>query len=196
MAFPTSPVDGQKYTTSLGSVYEYVAADNKWIKAGIDLGVTGPAGDSGATGLQGETGSQGINGDTGPQGLTGLHLGITGVMNIVFDGGGAEVTSGIKADVNIPFSMNLYQWRLTAGQTGSLLVGLWKDSYDNFPPTSGDALHSGATGPSLDDEIKNQDTDLSDWDSTLVTPNDVLRVNVDSIETITFANLALFYTKS
>jgi len=31
MAFPTSPSNGDKYTTGFGTVYEYVAADDKWV---------------------------------------------------------------------------------------------------------------------------------------------------------------------
>jgi hypothetical protein len=31
MAVPASPIDGELYTTSLGVVYQYVAADDKWI---------------------------------------------------------------------------------------------------------------------------------------------------------------------
>jgi hypothetical protein len=88
MAFPTSPVDGQQYTTSLGTVYEYVAADDKWILVSTTLtgatgvqGVTGVAGTQGATGLQGETGLQGADGSAGAQGDTGVQ-GVTGLQGV------------------------------------------------------------------------------------------------------------------
>ena len=35
MSFPISPVDGQQYTNSLGTVYSYVAANNAWVISGI-----------------------------------------------------------------------------------------------------------------------------------------------------------------
>jgi len=31
MAFPTSPSNGDQYTNANGTLYEYVAADDKWV---------------------------------------------------------------------------------------------------------------------------------------------------------------------
>lgn len=82
MSFPISPSDGQRYTTSLGTVYEYVASDDKWVLATAEIGVTGAQGFTGlqgatgldgAQGIQGDTGIQGAQGDTGAQGETGVE---------------------------------------------------------------------------------------------------------------------------
>ena len=53
MAFPTTPNDGDTFETSLGAIYEYVAAEDKWVAFGTKRGATGAQGE---TGLPGPTG--------------------------------------------------------------------------------------------------------------------------------------------
>jgi collagen type VII alpha len=57
MAFPVSAASGTLYTNALGTVYQYIETDNKWVKYTVALGVTGG---QGVTGLAGETGIQGL----------------------------------------------------------------------------------------------------------------------------------------
>ena len=85
MSFPLNPTNGQQYTTSLGTIYQYVSLDNKWILVNQEIlgnqGVTGIQGQTGAQGAQGvtgATGTQGTQGQTGAQGFTGL--GVTGIF--------------------------------------------------------------------------------------------------------------------
>lgn len=137
MAFPTTPTDGQQYTTSLGTVYEYVSADDKWILSsntivgatgaqgpqgvtgaqGID-GVTGPQGPAGADGV---TGVQGIDGDTGPQGATGIQ-GETGAQGQ--DGSYSPTfnTNSMNSDLNVDLSNGYYQTIDVQTGAGTLYV--------------------------------------------------------------------------
>jgi hypothetical protein len=51
MSFPIGPSDLQLYTTPYGAVYQYSAAENKWLKYTMYLGVTGADGVQGVTGV-------------------------------------------------------------------------------------------------------------------------------------------------
>jgi collagen type VII alpha len=101
MSFPLTPVDGQQYTTNLGTRYQYSIAESKWIIVSQSLGVTGaqgntgtvgPAGSAGDTGLpgsQGQTGAGGTTGVKGDQGSTGIE-GLTGPVGLT----GAQGSKG------------------------------------------------------------------------------------------------------
>ena len=105
MAFPTSPSDGQEYTTALGTVYKYVEADDKWILVSSTLagvtgvqGETGLAGPAGATGVAGAAGAAGETGASGAAGATGL-AGAAGATGLAGAAGAAGETgaSGVGA---------------------------------------------------------------------------------------------------
>jgi len=197
MAFPTSPTDGQVYTTAFGSRYKYYSADNKWVKDGTLIGETGARGltGPGATGLQGETGLQGDTGPEGLQGVTGLDYGATGALSIVLDGGGATLETGLRGDVQVPFNISLDSWRLLGDPSGTLMIQLWKDTYANYPPTSADSITGGYTGPQFTGTNKNEESTLSGWTTTL-NSGDILRVNIADVSNVTNATLALNYHKN
>jgi len=129
MAFPTTPTDGQQYTTSLGTVYEYVSADDKWIlSSNTIVGATGPQGPQGVTGAQGidgvtgpqgpagadgVTGAQGIDGVTGPQGETGLFA-------YTSHDAGTFGTTGANFDSSNGLSQNVTL--VNGGETGVFYV--------------------------------------------------------------------------
>ena len=178
-------------------------------------GLTGAAGAAGATGAQGgaqgvtgvgTTGSQGqtgvqgqgvtgLTGVTGIQGLTGIQgvsQGATGAINVVIDGGGSAITTGPKADFCIPYRLKIDNWSVFSNETGSILLGVWKDTYANFPPVVGDAM--GTTGAWITAGIKNTGT-TANWGSPTGAAGDVVRVNVDSVATCTRVGLCLSYSK-
>ena len=93
--FPASPIDGQQYTTQLGTVYEFLQSENKWnIKSQIVTGVTGS---QGATGL---SGNNGTDGETGAQGATG-----TGVGYYYFGATGIEGNTGMVGPTGFSLPM-------------------------------------------------------------------------------------------
>lgn len=111
----------------------------------------------------------------------------------VIDGGGSEITTGIKGDLEIPFDCTITRATLIADQTGSIVIDIWKDTYANFPPTVADTITASAK-PTLSAATKSQDSTLTGW-TTAITAGDILRFNVDSITTITRVTLSLRVTK-
>jgi hypothetical protein len=98
------------------------------------------------------------------------------------DGGGSAITTGIVADVVVPFDMTITGWTILSDQTGSIVVDIWKDSYANYPPDVADTI-TGTEKPTLSSASKNQDNALSSW-TTAITAGDILRFNVDSAATV------------
>lgn len=112
-------------------------------------------------------------------------------MNLVIDGGGSAITTGVKLDVFIPNAITLTQATLLADQSGSIVLDLWVDSYANYPPTVADTITASAK-PTLSSAIKSQDSTLTGW-TTAIAAGSSLRVNVDSATTVTRVVLALKY---
>jgi hypothetical protein len=98
------------------------------------------------------------------------------------DGGGSAITTGIVADVIVPFGMTITGWTIISDQTGSIVVDVWRDSYANYPPDVADTI-AGTEKPTLSSASKNQDNTLSSW-TTSITAGDILRFNVDSAATV------------
>lgn len=106
-------------------------------------------------------------------------------VNVVIDGGGVAITTGIKLDAAMP-ACTITEARLLADQSGSIAVSLWKDSYSNFPPTVADLIDTF----SITTATKSEETGLS----LSVTAGDIIRFNVDSCTAITRATLELLIT--
>lgn len=104
--------------------------------------------------------------------------------------GTSEIADNAQAWICVPFACTISSWDLTADQSGSITIDVWKDTYANFPPTNADSITNGHE-PALSTAQKAQDTDLSDWSSVTITANDYLMFNVDSCTTITKAVLIL-----
>jgi hypothetical protein len=175
------------------ALFAYVTGMDAWVQisAGSLQGATG-------TGSQGITGA-GSQGFTGIQGVTGVSppavsVGATGLLNIIIDGGGEAISAGIKGDLSLPFDFYIDSWKIYAKETGSILFDIWKSNYSDFPPTSFNAMHVGATGPNIVAGIKNTAT-TSDWGSPTGAAQDVLRINVDSVSTVQLVSLMLNYHK-
>lgn len=121
-------------------------------------------------------------------------LGTNNAINIIIDGGGAALTTGVKLDVVVPFNCTITQSTLLADQSGSIVLDIWKDSYANYPPTVDDTITASAK-PTLSSAIKAQDSTLTGW-TTSITAGDTLRINIDSITTVTRVCLSLKVTRT
>lgn len=119
---------------------------------------------------------------------------LTAALHLTIHGGGSAITTGVKADVEVPYACTVTGWRLVADQSGSIVLDLWKDTYANFPPTVADTI-AGSEKPTLSSATKNEDTSLSTWTTTLA-KGDWLRVNVDSITTVTRVHLTLLVRRT
>ncbi len=114
-------------------------------------------------------------------------------IEVILDGAGAAIATGIKGDIEIPFAGTITAVRLLADVSGSIVIDLWKDTYANFPPVVGDSI-TAAAKPTISAATKSQDTTLTGW-TTSVAVGDIIRVNVDSCATITRCTLALTVTR-
>jgi len=161
-----------------------------------DQGATGPqgaTGEAGFTGSQGETGPVGVTG-SGATGVRGIEGGYTGTMNIIVEGGSSAISSGTKGNIRAPFDLTLQNWTVLAEETGTIYFNIYKGTYAAFPPSS--KMHPGLTGPHIVNGIKNQDLDISDWDTTSMGKGEIMRVEVDGSQSITNASLSFDFNKS
>lgn len=118
----------------------------------------------------------------------GLYVQQSGI-EVVIDGGGSAITTGVKGYLEVPFDCVITAWRIVSDVSGSIVVDVWKDTYANFPPVLADTITASAK-PTLSTAQKNQDTTLTGW-TTSLTDGDWLAFNVDSATTVTRVTLSL-----
>ena len=117
-----------------------------------------------------------------------------GSFGITIDGGGSAITTGVKGYITVPYNGTITGWDIFGDTTGSIVVDVWKDTFATFPPTVADTI-AGTEKPTLSSAVKNQDTNLTSW-TTSVTAGDIVGFNVDSATTVTRVNLIIYITKS
>ena len=115
-------------------------------------------------------------------------------IEIVIDGGGSELSTGVALDVEIPYNCTINGVKALANESGSVVVDIWKDTYANFPPTDADSITASAP-VTISTATKSEDTTLTGW-TTSLSEGDILRFNVDSVTTITRVTVSLDVTKS
>jgi hypothetical protein len=115
-------------------------------------------------------------------------------IEIVIDGGGVAITTGIKGDLVVPFACTINEATILADQSGSIVIDVWKDTYANYPPVVGDSITASAK-PTISSATKSQDATLTGW-TTSVSAGDTLRFNVDSCTSITRIVLVLKVTRT
>ncbi|MBA7623231.1 hypothetical protein ES703_30624 [subsurface metagenome] len=103
-------------------------------------------------------------------------------LEFIIDGGGAEITTGEKGHLGIPFDCTITRVRLLGDQSGDIKVDIWSDTYGNYPPTNADSI-CGGNEPEISSGTKYQDATLTGW-TTSLSEGKVLAFNVDSISTI------------
>jgi hypothetical protein len=108
---------------------------------------------------------------------------------IIIDGGGVAITTGVKLDIQVPFNCVVSTWTIGADQSGSIVLDLWLDTYANYPPTVADTM-TGSAKPTLSAAAKATSSTLTGW-TTSLTKGSWIRVNVDSVATVTRVNCSL-----
>ncbi len=125
-----------------------------------------------------------------------LGVDITSI-EVVIDGGGSTITTGVKLDVEVPFACTINRVTMLADQSGSIVVDIAKDTYANYPPTfggGGDSITASAK-PTITTATKSQDSTLTGW-TTSISAGDTLRFNVDSATTIQRVTVSLKVTRA
>lgn len=110
-------------------------------------------------------------------------------IEVVIDGGGILLTTGIKTDIEIGFAATISAWTLLADQSGSVVVNIWKDVYANYPPTVADKITASAP-PTISSATNAKSSTLTGW-TTSISAGDTLRFNIDSVTSIQRVTLAL-----
>jgi len=118
---------------------------------------------------------------------------VRGAIEFVIDGGGSEITDGIKGDLEIPFNCTIQRVTLLADVSGSIVVDIWVDTYALYAPTDADSITASAV-PTISSAIKSQDITLSGW-TTSLSAGSIIRYNVDSCTTITRCTVSLVVEK-
>lgn len=157
--------------------------------------VTLTAADVGAT--------ESVNGQTGVVTLTASDVGAADTNDArflrqrpitwVLNGGGSALTAGEKvtSDVQIPYAGIIQRWSVMApNEAGSIVVDIWKDVWANWPPTVADTI-TGTDKPTLAVARKAESVALTGWNLAIAT-GDILRLNVDSVATVTFVIVQLW----
>lgn len=104
-------------------------------------------------------------------------------LAVIVDGGGAEISTGVKAYVTIPFDCNLVAIRLLADQDGDVVVDIWADDFASYPPADADSI-TGGNEPELSGADTFEDTTFTSYTQTSFVAGDVLAVNIDSVADI------------
>lgn len=117
-----------------------------------------------------------------------------GAVIATFDGGSGFIPADTYCDVYVPFNFTITKATLLADVSSSAVIGVWKDTYGNYPPTVADSI-TGAAPPTLSSAIKSQDAVLTGW-TALVASGSTLRFNVNSVSGAKRLVLTLEGTKS
>jgi len=118
---------------------------------------------------------------------------LDGTIQASFGDGSAEITTGEKMWMAVPFDCEITGYTLLADQVGSITIDIWKDTYADYPPTDADSI-TAAAPPSMSSLIKAQGV-LTGW-TTSLSKGDILKFNVDSITTCTRVLLVLDITRA
>jgi len=116
-------------------------------------------------------------------------------IQIVIDGGGTVISTGLKGFVEVKTAGTITGWTIVGDVSGSIVVDVWKDTYANYPPVVGDAI-AGTEKPTISSAVKGQDLSLSTWSTTTITKGDWIGFNVDSATTVTRVTLSIRYTRN
>lgn len=118
----------------------------------------------------------------------------TGSIIVIIDGGGGNITPGIKCDIPLPFYCTITDVIILGDQVGSVVLDIWKNTYTNFPPIGANSI-TAAAEPTIVNDIKYRDVILSGW-NTICAAGDVLRLNLDSVSDFQRLTIAINLIKT
>lgn len=105
--------------------------------------------------------------------------------------GGSVLTTGQKKylDVFFPFACEIVSHEIVCDPSGSIVVDLWVDTGANHPPTVADTITASAK-PTISSATRATDSTLTGW-TKAIAAGKWMRINVDSVTSVTSAVLAL-----
>lgn len=117
-----------------------------------------------------------------------------GLLGISIDEG-AEIATGVKGELYIPYDATITAWTILADQPGEIQIDVWVAPFADYPPTVANSITNGvppalAGSPSL---IKAQGTpdDASPSWNKFIPAGSTMRFNVDSVSIIRRCSLVI-----
>lgn len=120
---------------------------------------------------------------------TAIAVGTLASFGVTIDGGSSAITTGEKTIISIPYNCTIKEWTLIADVQGSIVIDLWKSTFENYPPTVANTI-TGSDKPMLNNVIKNNSTALNGWNMEIAA-GDIIRFNVDSCTAVKKAILVI-----
>jgi hypothetical protein len=113
-------------------------------------------------------------------------------FTLTIDGGGGEITTGIKKDFRVPYDCTITGWTIFSsdGTSGSIVIDIWSTSYGYWPPLDASSITNGHE-PFITSSVQNRDLDIADWSGETLSEGDILRFNVDSVTSLKAITLFL-----
>lgn len=87
-------------------------------------------------------------------------------VTMTVDGGGSEITTNGVYYIKCPFAGTISGWEITATSTGEITFDVWKDSFNNFPPTLADSI-TGSEPPILTQQMRNSNYTIASWNTNI-----------------------------
>lgn len=109
-------------------------------------------------------------------------------LSITLEGFAQPVLAGNRGFVEFPFNATITSAKIFVDQATNATVDLWKTTYANYPPDSGDTICGGNKLTLSNAAIAT--SDLAGW-TTTITSGDILWVHVDSNSWATAMTIAL-----
>lgn len=117
-----------------------------------------------------------------------------GQIEIGIDGHGTQPQTGVRADLTIPYDLTITGWTVKGDVSGSVQVDIWKSTLAAYPPVDAGSI-TGSDPPRLSSALTAASTALTGWSPVLV-KGDCLRINLDSVSSLTRATVTLAFTKN
>lgn len=112
---------------------------------------------------------------------------------VVLYNNGAVLTPGVKGDLYFSVPSEINEVTLLADQVGSIVIDIWMDTIDNYPPDNSDSI-TGSLQPTLAVQAASRigfaQMFAAGW-TTGVPSGNTLRFNIDSVSTVTRVTVVL-----
>lgn len=117
----------------------------------------------------------------------------------VIDGGGLELTTGVKGYLQTPFACTIMQASLLADLSGDITVDVWRCTFAQFDagatfPTSADSI-TGSSQLTIVSTTHSLNTTLTGW-NTSIASGDILAFNLSSNFNMTRVTVTLLVQKN
>lgn len=116
----------------------------------------------------------------------------TRAIQATVNGGGSVPSTGVFADVYVPYACTITAATMLADQSGSAVIDIWVSSSLSTTPTVANTI-TASDLPTLSSAIQSNDTTLTGW-TTSISAGSWVRFNLNSVTTCTRVQVTLTVT--